>query len=317
MVVFGGGHGLSVLLKGLKQYPVEITAVVSVADDGSSTGRLRKDFHIPAVGDIRNVLISLSETEPLLEKLLQYRFKGENNLSGHAVGNLLLAALIDMEGSLTDAVYSLASILKLKGTVLPLTEDEVTLMGETDGGELLSGEETIRKSHKNIKRIFYKEEPKVLLDVLEKVREADLIIFGLGSLLTSIIPHLICKQLVKEIKLSHAKKMYLCNAMTEDGETNGFKVSDHIKMLEQYLGKNVLDVVVTNSKHIDVDIVELYKERENSEPVLIDEEEIRNLHVELIKEDITMIKDRMVRHDPIKTGYVIFTYIIREMDVNI
>ena len=147
-VVLGGGHGLSVILKGLKLFPIDLTAVVAVSDDGSSTGRLRKEFNIPAVGDLRNVVVSLSESEPLFEKLFQYRFKGNSDLSGHPVGNLLLTALADINGSLTEAVKSFGKILNLKGKVLPLTEDAVTLVAHTKQGEKLEGEEHIRKSEK-------------------------------------------------------------------------------------------------------------------------------------------------------------------------
>lgn len=312
VVIFGGGHGLSVLLKGLKMFPVDITAVVSVSDDGASTGRLRKEYNIPGVGDIRNVLVSLSETEPLLEKLLQYRFKGNSDLAGHPVGNLLLTALIDINGGLTDAVASFGQILNLKGKVLPLTEDEVTLMAETKEGDILTGEENIRKSRRTIKRVFYKEKPQVLDAVLEEVREADLIIFGLGSLVSSIIPHLICEELVQAVKKSPARKMYICNAMTECGETDNYKVSDHIKTIQQYLGKHVLDVVIANSRHVDVDIVERYKKLENSEPVIIDEAKIEKMNIKLIKDDLIVIVDNMVRHDPIRTAFTIFSYLINE-----
>lgn len=310
VVIFGGGHGLSVLLKGLKLFPVELTAVVSVSDDGASTGRLRKEYNIPAVGDLRNVLVALSETEPLLEKLLQYRFRGESDLAGHPVGNLLLTALIDINGGLAEAVSSFGKILNLKGKVLPLTEDEVILMAETADGETLVGEDFIRKSRRKIKKIFYKEKPKVLDEVIKEVFEADLIIFGLGSLLTSIVPHLICDELVAAIRKSEAKKIYVCNAMTEDGETNNYKVSDHIKVIKKYLGNNVLDAIIVNSKHVDVDIVERYKKLENSEPVLIDEENIKKLNVKLIKEDLVVIVDNMVRHDPLITAFTIFSYLL-------
>jgi uncharacterized cofD-like protein len=311
VVVLGGGHGLSVLLKGLKLFPMDITAVVTVADDGASTGRLREEFSIPAVGDLRNVIVSLSEAEPLLEKLLQYRFKSNGDLNGHPVGNLLLTALIDINGSLTEAVSSFGKILNLKGRVLPLTEDAVNLIAYTKDNEELVGEEYIRKSGKELDRITYNEKPKILDAVLECLTEADLIILGLGSLYTSILPHLICDEVVSAIKNSEAKKIYICNAMTEKGETNHFKVSDHIRVLNKYIGGDTLDAVIANSSHIDVDIQERYMKLEKSEPVIIDETEIEKLNIELIKEDLIVIQDQMVRHDHVKTAFTIFSYLLK------
>ena len=311
VVVLGGGHGLSVLLKGLKLFPIDITAVVTVADNGASTGRLRDEFKIPAVGDLRNVIISLSESEPLLEELFQYRFKSTGNLDGHSLGNLLLAALLDMEGSLTSAVASLSKILNLKGKVLPLTEDVINLIAETKNNETLIGEVEIRKSGKELTKLYYDQEPKVLPEVITAILEADLIIFGLGSLYTSIIPHLICPEVVTAIKNSNAKKIYVCNAMTEKGETDNFKVSDHVNTLNKYIGTKVLDAVIANSKHIDIDIQERYKTLEDSEPVLIDEAAIKKLDLQLIKENLVIIENETVRHDPIKTGFVIFSYLLK------
>lgn len=312
VVVLGGGHGLSVLLKGLKLFPVDLTAIVAVSDDGSSTGKLRKEFNIPAVGDLRNVVISLSESEPLFEKLFQYRFKGSSDLAGHPVGNLLLAALTDINGSLTDAVASFSEILNLKGRVLPLTEDTVTLIAHTEEGEILEGEEFIRKSGKKIDLIEYKEKPKVLEEVIDEILGADLIILGIGSLITSIIPNLICPEVVEAIRNSRARVLYVCNAMTEHGETDNFKVSDHIKTLNKYLGEGVIDAVLANSKNIDIDIQERYKNLEQSEPVIIDEEVITNMNVELLNEDLVVIQDQMVRHDTMKTAFAIFSYLIKE-----
>lgn len=312
VVVLGGGHGLSVLLKGLKLFPVDLTAIVAVSDDGASTGRLRKEFNIPAVGDLRNVVISLSESEPLFEKLFQYRFKGNSDLAGHPVGNLLLAALTDINGGLTEAVTSFSEILNLKGRVLPLTEDTVTLIAYTEKGEILEGEDFIRKSGKKIDLIEYKEQPKVLEAVIDEIKNADLIILGIGSLITSIIPNLICPEVVEGIKNSHARVLYVCNAMTEHGETDNFKVSDHIKTLNKYLGEGTINAVLANSKNIDIDIQERYKKLEHSEPVIIDELEVAGMNVELLKEELIVIQDQMVRHDSTKTAFAIFSYLLKE-----
>ncbi len=311
VVVLGGGHGLSALLKGLKMFPMDITAIVTVADDGSSTGRLRQEFSIPAVGDLRNVIVSLSEAEPLLEKLFQYRFKSNGNLNGHSVGNLLLTALVDINGSLTEAVSSFSKILNLKGKVLPLTEDVVNLVAHTKDNKILVGEEFIRKSGKELDYICYDEKPKVLDSVITALQEADLIILGLGSLYTSIIPHLICEEVTAAIRTSEAKTIYICNAMTEKGETDNFKVSDHIKALNQYIGQDTLDAVLANAKHVDIEIQERYKKLEGGKPVIIDEDNIKKLDIELIKDDLIVIQDQMVRHDPIKTAFAIFSYLLK------
>jgi uncharacterized cofD-like protein len=312
VVVLGGGHGLSVILKGLKLFPIDLTAVVAVSDDGSSTGRLRKEFNIPAVGDLRNVVVSLSESEPLFEKLFQYRFKGNSDLSGHPVGNLLLTALADINGSLTEAVKSFGKILNLKGKVLPLTEDAVTLVAHTKQGEILEGEEHIRKSGKEIDYVEYKEKPLVLDEVINQILGADLIVLGLGSLFSSIIPHLICDEVVDAIRKSDARVLYVCNAMTEHGETDNFKVSDHIKILNKYLKENVIDAVLANSKHIDIDVQERYKKLELSKPVEIDHEEIIKTDVELLEDDLIVIQDQMVRHDSMNTAFCIFSYLLKE-----
>lgn len=207
---------------------------------------------------------------------------------------------------------SLSEILNLKGKVLPLTEDTVTLVAHTKQGEILEGEEHIRKSGKEIDYVEYKEKPKVLDEVIDQLLSANLIVLGIGSLVTSIIPNLICSEVVDAIKNSPAKVLYVCNAMTEHGETDHFTVSDHIKMLNQYLGEGTIDAVLANSKHIDVDIQERYKSLEESEPVIIDAKQIKKLGVELIEEELVTIKDEQVRHDPVKTAFTIFSYLIKE-----
>ena len=305
VVVFGGGTGLSSLLKGLKLFPIDITAVVSVADDGSSTGKLRNEFDIPAVGDLRNVVIALSETEPLLEELFQYRFISKGSFDRHSVGNILLTALLNINGNLTDAVSSFGKILNLKGKVLPLTEDRVTLVAYTENEKII-GESNITKAFKKIKTIKYLKKPKVLKQVIDEINRADLIIFSMGSLYTSIIPHLLCKEVRTALKNSLSKKMYICNIMTEHGETDNFKVKDHVDLLNKYAKFNMIDVVVANTTKIDFKIKEKYYKLEKSKPV-----EINKVKIKMIKEDLAIVKNEMVRHDPLKTGYVIFSYLMR------
>lgn len=311
VVVLGGGTGLSVLLRGLKLFPIDITAIVTVADDGSSSGILREEFNMPAVGDLRNVLVSLSYVEPLVEQLLQYRFKTNSDLNNHPMGNLMLTALFNITGDLTDSLEALSKILNIKGKVLPFTEDKAILVAHTKDKQVIEGESNITKAGKSIDYIEYKKPVHVTLEVLKALEEADLIILGIGSLYTSIIPNLLSKEVRKVLFKSKAKKMYVCNIMTEHGETDGFKVSDCIKQLNKYVGKNFIDVVIANSKEIDEEIKKIYSE-ELSEPILIDENNLEKLDVELIKEDLAIIKNNQVRHDHLKTALSIFNYLMRE-----
>lgn len=312
IVVLGGGTGLSTLLRGLKQFPLDITAVVSVSDDGSSTGRLRDEFNIPAIGDLRNVMVSLSTVEPILEQLLQYRFNTNSDLNGHPIGNLLLAAMLDITGNMVNAIESFTKILNIKGKILPFTEEKTTLMAQTSNGEILEGESNITKAGKVIKKIYYKENPKVVPEVIDAVLNADLIVFSTGSLYTSILPNVICDEMTDAIRKSKAKKMYVCNIMTEHGETDNFKVSDYIKVLNNYVGKNFLDAVIVNSKYVDIDVQDRYKKLEKSEPVMIDKNEIDKLNVEIISDNLLSLNDKkQVRHNSIKTAFLIFSYLIR------
>ncbi len=311
VVVFGGGTGLSSLLKGLKLFPLDIVAVVSVADDGRSTGKLRQEFNMPAVGDLRNVVVALSETEPLVEQLFQYRFKTNGNLNDHSVGNIMLTALLNINGSLTEAVSSFGKILNLKGRVLPLTEDLVTLVAHTDKGEKIIGEENITKSLKKIEKIEYLNKPKVIDAVVEEINNADLIVFSMGSLYTSIIPHLLCEEIVEVLSKSEVKKLYVCNAMTEHGETDGFSAGDHIKLMNKYSGTSLFDAIIVNTSKIDEQIKSRYKKLEKAEPVIVDEKELNKLGLEIIKDDIITVINDMVRHDSLKTGYLIFSYLMK------
>ena len=311
VVILGGGTGLSVLLKGLKEFPLDITAVVTVSDDGRSTGILREEFNIPAVGDLRNVLASLSKEEPLVEQLLQYRFQTYSDLNNHAVGNLLLTALYNITGNLTESMKSLGKILNIKGKVLPLTEDKAVLVAHTKDGETIIGESNITKAGKVITNIEYLTPITITKEVLNAIKEADLIIFGLGSLYTSILPNVLNDEIKQALIKSKAKKMYICNAMTEHGETDNFKVSDCIRVINSYIKDNFIDVVVANKKQVDADVQKIYKEKENSTAILIDEENIQKLNVELICEDLVLNINKQVRHCSLRTAFVIFSYLMK------
>lgn len=308
VVVFGGGTGMSTLLKGLKEFPINITSVVSVCDDGRSTGRLREEFHMPAVGDIRQVLVALSETEPLLEQVLNYRFETSSDLNGHPVGNLMLTALSNITGSLSDGIEGLSKVLNLKGEVLPFTEDNITLVAEMDDGTVIEGEHHITDCHKKIKKVFYKENPVICDKVIEAVNNADLIILSMGSLYTSIIPNLISKELIDVIDKSKAKIMYVCNMMTQPGETDDFKVSDHVHIINSYLGKRKLDVVVAHDGYIDEKIVKKYATEEQKDVVPLDQENLKE--IEVISDNYVTVVNNVIRHDTIKLACSIFSYLI-------
>ena len=311
IVVFGGGNGLSYLLRGLKQFPMDITAIVSVCDDGKSTGILREEFNVPAVGDIRRVLVSLAETEPLVEELFNYRFNTTSDLNGHTVGNLLLTAMREITGNLSDGIESLSRVLNLKGKVVPLTEDNVVLMGEMEDGNIVEGEHNITIDKRKIKRVYYKEEPKATKEAIKAIKEADLIIFSMGSLFTSIIPNLICKEIIEAIDKSKAKIMYICNIMTQPGETEDFTVTDHVKMLNEYLGKRKIDVVLANNGMIDNKLVKKYETLEQKDPVKFDEENFKSINADIISDDFISISNKMIRHNNLKLGFSVYSYLMQ------
>lgn len=307
VVVLGGGTGQSFLLKGLKKLPLNITTVVSVSDSGQSTGRLRKEFNIPAVGDLRKVLVALSETEPLFEELLNYRFETTSDLNGHTVGNLLLTAMVNIKGTLSDGIESISKVLNLKGKILPLTEDNVTLVGKMTTGETVIGEHKITEDKRTIKEVSYLEEPTVNLKVLDAIKEADLVILSMGSLYTSVIPNLLCKEVIDELDKNQTKIMYICNMFTQPGETTGFKVSDHLNLLNSYLGKNKISVILANDGNISLEMVKKYANTEQKDPVILDSE---NIDVELITDDFASIEDGYIRHDSLKVSLHILKYLL-------
>lgn len=312
VVVMGGGTGLSYLLKGLKDFPVDITAVITVSDNGRSTGKLRKEFNTPAVGDIRKVITSLSGIDDPIKEMLEYRFNTSSDLDGHAVGNLILTSMLDITGSLKDAISCLSKLLDVKHTVLPISEDSsLTLMAKDREGNIIEGEEQITKAHHQFEKIYYKDEPKVLPEVLKAIETADLIIFSMGSLYTSILPNIICKDVKKSLQKSTAPILYLCNAVTQPGETDNFTVGDHIELLNKYLEDKKIDVVIASNSKIDKEIAKKYETEEQKDPVLIDYAKIKTLNVELIEDDLVIVKDNTLRHNSLKLSALIFDYLLR------
>ncbi|TCP24869.1 putative cofD-like protein [Scopulibacillus darangshiensis] len=297
VVAIGGGTGLSVLLRGLKKQPLDITAIVTVADDGGSSGLLRNELQIPPPGDIRNVLVALSETEPMFEQLLQHRFENGNGLSGHSLGNLLIAALTSITGDFVMGIRELSRILNVKGKVLPAANQSIVLGAVMSDGSIVEGESQIPKSNKKIERVFLKPrniEP--LPESIEAIREADLIVLGPGSLYTSVLPNLLVPELAHEIGKAKAKKVYICNVMTQLGETDRFSASDHVKVLMDHVSDDFLDYVIVNNTTIPKRIQDRYA-LEGARPVMHDKKKLQELGLNIVSDRIIKYDHSVIRHD--------------------
>lgn len=310
IVVFGGGTGLSCLLSGLKLFPIDVTAIVTVSDDGGSTGQIKKEFDIPAVGDVGKVLISMANVDDDFKTLLSYRFTKESFLENHPVRNILLTALIDLKGNITDATKYMCKLLNVKGAILPLTEDNAELVGESIKGKDFLGEESVSQNIKYIKKLKYDHDVSISKEIIKKIEEADLILLSSGSLYTSVLPNLIVEDIARAIDKSEAPIMYVSNLVTQPGETDKYSVSDHIAILNKYLSKRKVDIVVANNAEIDPKIVEKYSLLEKKDLVPIDRENIEKLGVRLIEDKIFAVDNGMLRHNAMKTAYLIFSYLM-------
>ncbi|WP_046174357.1 gluconeogenesis factor YvcK family protein [Domibacillus indicus] len=305
VVIIGGGTGLSVLLRGLKRHPIDLTAIVTVADDGGSSGRLRTELNIPPPGDIRNVLAALSDVEPLLESLFQHRFSTNNELSGHALGNLMIAALSSITGDFGHAVQEMSKVLNVRGKVLPAANQSVILHAEMEDGTIVSGESKIPYSGKKIRRVFLtpgKIEP--LPETIRSIREADMIILGPGSLYTSILPNLLVPGIGEEVCISSAKKVYICNLMTQAGETLDFTASDHVRAIYDHMKCAFMDTILVNKEPVPADIQELYKE-EMAKPVIYDVDKLKELGLDAIFDDILTFENSTIRHNTAKVAEIL------------
>lgn len=312
IVIFGGGSGLSQLLKGLKLFPVDVTAVVTVADNGGSTKRLRKEFNIPAVGDIGKVLCAMADMDKDMTDLMSYRFTASKTLGNHSIKNLILTALLDLKGDFAHAIPVFCELLDIKGTVLPLTEDNVELVGLSDNGDAVIGEESITKTEKKITRITYNKSFEVNKEIFKALDEADLIIFSSGSLYTSILPHLAAPELALAVSKCKAPKMYICNLVTQPGETDNYKVSDHIKALNSYLEGKGINAVIANNAPMSDELVAKYATQEQKDPVEFDEKTLESMGVDVIGDKTYIVEDGYLRHDSLKTAYLIFSYLMNE-----
>jgi uncharacterized cofD-like protein len=299
IVVIGGGTGVYTVLSGLKTYDFHLSAIVSMADDGGSTGVLREEFGVLPPGDIRRALISLSDSEVTLAKLFNYRFEQGNTFAGHSLGNLLITALERITGSFDLAIKEAVKILNVNGDVIPVTLESSRLCAELENGEIVRGETNIdvpkHDGNLKIKRIFLDPTVTINPDAIKAIEMADAVVLGPGDLYTSVLPNLVVEGMTDAIKNTKAKKIYIVNVMTKFGETNGFAASDFVKEIEQYLGKDTLDYSVVNTSHPSLELLEKYQEYKD-ELVKYDEQNFGNIKSKVIAGDFIR-QGQFVRHD--------------------
>jgi uncharacterized cofD-like protein len=309
VVIIGGGTGLPVLLRGLKKYPIDLTAIVTVADDGGSSGRIRNEMDIPSPGDIRNVLAALSDVEPLIEQMFQHRFQTTNELAGHSLGNLIIAALTSITGDFVHAIREMSKVLNVHGKVLPSANQSVFLHAEMEDGSIVTGESKIPQANKKIKKVFLT--PDVihpLSETLKAIQNADLIVIGPGSLYTSILPNLLVPKLGDEVCRARAKKVYICNLMTQAGETLDYTASDHVQAIYDHMGKMCIDTILVNNEEVPVSIQERYKE-ELAKPVVYDVDRLEKMGLNVIYEEFVTYRDGYIRHDTDKVAKILYSFL--------
>ena len=309
IVVIGGGTGLSTLLHGLKEHTSNITAIVTVADDGGSSGRLREEFDVLPPGDIRNCLVALADAEPLVSKLFQFRFESDGDLKGHSFGNLFITAMTKVTGDFDAAIKESSKVLAIRGRVVPATLDKVSLVAEYMDGSETVGESRIPKVNSPIKRIKLRPANcRPTDDAIESIRKADGIVLGPGSLFTSVMPNLLVGKFYQEIISSKAVKMYVCNVMTQKGETDDYKASDHLKAIIEHTSQGIVDYCIVNTARIPDDMVNKYRSEESS-PVIPDSENLRKMKCKVIEAHIANTKD-YVRHNSDKLAKIIIDLVV-------
>ena len=300
VVVIGGGTGQSTLLRGLKKIPdIHLSAIVTVADDGGSTGRLREDFDMPAMGDVRNVLLALADSESMLSEMMNFRFKEDSmsELAGHSLGNLILTALTETTGDFTQAIASMSRFLNVDGDIIPVAPVGMTLVAEMEDGTIVRGESNIPEYRNTINRVYYDDEVEANQEAIDAIIDADVIVFGVGSIYTSILPNIIISGIQEALHKTKAGFVYYCNVMTQPGETSGFTLEDHVKTIEK--NSNIkLDLVIYPDDEIPVKIKESYHEQ-GSEIVKIEEEDHDFL---LIKQELLTYVEETILHDPDKVS---------------
>ncbi|KPV58141.1 hypothetical protein QJ48_18355 [Paenibacillus sp. A3] len=305
IVVIGGGTGLSVMLRGLKHKPVDITAIVTVADDGGSSGILRSELEMIPPGDIRNVLSALADVEPLLGQLLDYRFDKGNGLAGHSLGNLMLAAMCDITGDFVTGVRELSRVLAVRGRVLPASDHSIVLRALMEDGSIVEGESNIPKARGVIREVSIEpKDVRALPEALEALREADAILVGPGSLYTSILPNLLVPEIAKTIVESNALKIFICNVMTQPGETDDYKVSDHLKAVRDHVGSELFDYVIVNNGDIPEQVQSKYAEQ-GAKIVPLDLDEVTKQGYKVIADQLVLFRTYL-RHDAEKLSQHIY-----------
>lgn len=312
IVVIGGGTGLSVVLNELKGFNVDLTAIVAVADDGGSSGTLRKITQSIPPGDLRNVISSLSTHPQPVKDAFQYRFKeGNDVLSGHPLGNLIISGLAEKEGNYYQAITKLCQFMQVEGRVLPSSEVPLTLCARFTDGSEFEGETTITSQGKNIDRVFLKpSNPEDIIEpgpeVVEAIMDADLVVLGPGSLFTSILPNLLIEEVGQAVVASHAKKVYICNIMTQKGETEGFTDADHVAALYKHLGEAFIDIVLVNNERVPDDLSQLPSQDENLLQVQPDFQAMKNMVPKVISDNFLKLTDKGIYHDGHKIGQELY-----------
>lgn len=295
VVVIGGGTGLSVMLRGLKQIEdIKLSAIVTVADDGGSTGRIRRQFHMPAMGDVRNVMCAMAEEETIFSSLMNFRFEGDDSdVGGHNLGNLILTALTQTTGNFMEAIQTFSKVLKIKGDIIPSSLEVITLYAMMEDGTIVRGESNIPGFSNRIEKVFYQDKVEPTSEALKAIHEADVILYGIGSLYTSILPNLIVDGIKEELYANKAKKIYFCNAMTQPGETDSFSLEDHVKAIQDHSFEESVDIVITHNNKASEESLKKYEEM-GSVPVKTKEKEHR---YQILYRDVLNFDDGLIRHD--------------------
>jgi uncharacterized cofD-like protein len=309
IAAIGGGTGLSTILTGLKEYSSNISAIVTVADDGGSSGRLRQQFDILPPGDIRNCLVALADASTMMRDLFQFRFDTGSELSGHSFGNLFITVMTRLTGDFEKAIIETSKVLALRGQVIPSTLNNVVLVAQHKDGSITEGEHKITEAHKTINKVYLKPlKPQPAPEAIRAIEKAELIVMGPGSLYTSIIPNILIKEITDAIVVSRAVKVYVCNIMTQPGETDGYSASAHLKNLIEHSHPRMIDYVIVNTGKIPAHILKRYEE-ENAYPVVNDRKNIENMGYRVIEDDVVFFSEKMVRHDPLKVAKIIVGFL--------
>lgn len=313
VVVLGGGTGMPILLRGLRDYPLDLSTIVTVADDGGSTGSLRKNVQTPAPGDIRNVLTALANVDEELLALFQYRFELKEEMTDHSLGNIVLVAASMLTGDFFTAVQRVAKLLRVEANIYPIVNESVMLHAEMEDGTIVSGESNIPLTNKQIKRVFLTpNHVRPMPEVVEALLEADLIVISPGSLYTSILPNLIVPEVGKALNKTKAQKVYVCNIMTQYGETNRYSATDHVEAIFSHVGSQVIDTIIVHHEPIkDETLLHNYR-KANSYPVSYDVTSLRRLGLEVIEENIIDTSNQMIRHNTEKIASLIYQMALKK-----